>query len=110
MGNGVFWYTEHHQANGFACDSKITLAHADNQNTCCESRLSWHLDSPYGGYRAGCSKDLFEDNEWQKVVMSGPCKFLHEVVDTERHQTQRKMHNTIPQEKTEHPMNMVNLE
>ncbi|KAL5505796.1 hypothetical protein EMCRGX_G007301 [Ephydatia muelleri] len=40
----------------------------DFNNPDCSHRLCFHLDQPFGGYRAGCTVGLNGDSTWRKVI------------------------------------------
>eukprot|EP00731_Ephydatia_muelleri_P005029 Em0002g1205a len=40
----------------------------DYNNPDCSHRLCFHLDQPFGGYRAGCTVGLNGDSTWRKVI------------------------------------------
>ena len=67
--NGVYWYNYEGHSFGFAGSSDINLNQADTSSDDCQHRLSWHLDLGIGGYRAGCTLSLNNDNsQFRKVI------------------------------------------
>lgn len=70
--NGAYWYNIPPESIGFADSSVVQLSSADVAATdgdTCALRLSWHLDNPNGGWRAGCTTGLNDDSGWQKVIV-----------------------------------------
>merc|ERR1719456_209324 len=66
--NGVYWYTQYPQSNGFSADSRLSLNSADTQNINGANRLSWHLHRGrnVGGYRSGSTKGLNGNKKWKE--------------------------------------------
>ena len=71
---GAYWYNYPGYGFGFAASSTVNL------NTCdfghgspdCLSRMCWHVDQGIGGYRAGCTTHLNNNQIWRKVIYGGP--------------------------------------
>ena len=80
--NGAYWYFYEGQSFGFSPESYIDLNSADIADlAACDDnngalRLSWHIDQSIGGYRAGCSAQLNNDEIWTKKIFLGqlPCR------------------------------------
>ena len=70
---GAYWYRYPSYSFGFADFSSVHLTSCDNDpgSNDCVSRLCWHLDQSYGGYRAGCTTRLNGDPTWRKVIYKG---------------------------------------
>jgi hypothetical protein len=68
--NGAYWYCCPGKSFGFSRNSRIDLKSADTEDTDGEYRLSWHLDSDSGGWRAGMKKNLVREagTHYEKVV------------------------------------------
>ena len=68
--NGAYWYCCPGKSFGFSRNSRIDLKSADTEDTDGEYRLSWHLDSDSGGWRAGMKKNLVREagTLYEKVV------------------------------------------
>jgi hypothetical protein len=73
LANGAYWYNCVGQSFGFAASASISLGSADTASDQCEYRLSWHVDSSSGGWRAGCATGLNSDSSYYKqiYVLSG---------------------------------------
>lgn len=67
----VNWYLTPNKSFGFAPSSTTincnSADHEEADNS--ENRLSWHL-SQGGGWRAGAVKNLGDNNEWRKIIMT----------------------------------------
>ena len=78
LSNGVWWYFTPGQSFGFADTSVIRQSPADyadypGTDIHTQSRLSWHLDQPFGGFRAGRNIFLNEDSSvWHKQIYNCP--------------------------------------
>ena len=68
--NGAYWYCCPGKSFGFSRNPRIDLKSADTEDTDGEYRLSWHLDSDSGGWRAGMKKNLVREagTHYEKVV------------------------------------------
>ena len=77
--NGVNWYFTPYKSFGFL-DSRASLNQmsADYQGDYSESRLSWHLDSNDGGYRAGAYEGLNDDTSFIKLIFNCPGNSIYE--------------------------------
>jgi len=90
---GVWWYhcaeagdddddadDDVHVSMGFALSATVELQQADTHNSGHgetnddeadgRGRLSWHLSSGSGGWRAGLEIELDFDTEWRKVILA----------------------------------------
>ena len=65
---GAYWYRYPGWSFGFASSSSVNLNSCDYNNPDCSHRLCFHLDQPFGGYRAGCTVGLNGDSTWRKVI------------------------------------------
>ena len=72
LSNGVYWYFTSGKSFGFLGDTNLIQNSADVGTTNPDSRLSWHLDNLYSGFRAGAYTYLNNDATWQKVIWSCP--------------------------------------
>ena len=77
--NGVNWYFTAEQSFGFL-DIRASLNQysADYQGDYSESRLSWHLDTYSGGYRAGAYASLNSDTSFMKAIFNCPGNSISE--------------------------------
>ena len=77
--NGVNWYFTAGQSFGFL-DIRASLNQnsADYQGDYSESRLSWHLDTYSGGYRAGAYAMLNSDTSFMKAIFNCPGNSIYE--------------------------------
>ena len=77
--NGVNWYLTPGQSFGFL-DSRASLDQnsADTRWDYSESRLSWHLDTYNGGYRAGAYASLNDDTSFMKSIFNCPGNSIYE--------------------------------
>ena len=75
--NGAYWYYVQGYSIGFAENPTINLYKADKWKSnafygatapTCSYRLSWHLLSYVGGWRAGCRDWLNSDRTWRKLM------------------------------------------
>jgi hypothetical protein len=68
--NGVYWYCCPGKSFGFSRHSRVDLRSADTEDTDGDYRLSWHLDSDSGGWRAGMRKNLVREigTRYEKVI------------------------------------------
>ena len=68
--NGVYWYCCPGKSFGFSRYPRVDLRSADTEDTDGEYRLSWHLDSDSGGWRAGMKKNLVREagTRYEKVI------------------------------------------
>ena len=65
--NGVYWYLTDNYSFGFAPNASIRQHKADSTLGC--DRLSWHLTSTNGGYRAGGDNiGQSSMSDWRKLV------------------------------------------
>ena len=71
LSNGVYWYFTSGYSFGFLKDDTLQQSKADVGSSNPEYRLSWFVDSDYGGYRAGSQLNI-SDATWQKVIWSCP--------------------------------------
>ena len=71
LSNGVYWYFTPGKSFGFLGDTNLQQYSADVGTTNPHSRLSWSLDNPFGGNRAGANTGL-KSTTWQKVIWSCP--------------------------------------
>jgi len=70
---GVYWYNRP-GAIGFASSANINLHPHDLTDPRTDmSRVSWHLDSDLGGWRAGIHTNLNDDTTFHKVFYTGSC-------------------------------------
>lgn len=80
--NGSYFYFTANQSIGFAPNSTIRQSNADVENASpCDAgngdlRLSWHLLSFVGGYRAGCSTGLNSSPQPRAVYQSSSSSSL----------------------------------
>jgi hypothetical protein len=70
LANGAYWYNCVGQSFGFAASSSISLRFsvADITSDQCEYRLSWPVDNGFGGWRAGCSTELYYSSSYYKQI------------------------------------------
>lgn len=81
--NGAYWYYTGNSF-GFSPESSIELSssehYGDTDSSSCEQRLSWITTGEYGGYRAGCDTELYDNTDdywsdpagtWYKVRLDG---------------------------------------
>ena len=78
--NGVYWYNTPGKSFGFLADMDLQQEPAaDTGTTNPDSRLSWHLDSDYGGYRAGSYTNVLTDWDemrvFRKLIYNCPNNF-----------------------------------
>lgn len=74
LSNGIYWYFTSGDSFGFADSSTINQASADTaSDPDAFSRMSWHLDLGYGGYRAGTTVNP-TPGQIYKVIYNCPCK------------------------------------
>ncbi len=69
--NGAYWYNCVGRSFGFAASSSISLnggPGADSESDQCEHRLSWPVDYGFGGWRAGCSTELYYSSSYYKQI------------------------------------------
>ena len=66
--NGVWWYFTHKASFGFAPNDKVKQNQADASGKDDVKRLSWHLDSDSGGYRAGANLELNKTDDYRKLI------------------------------------------
>ena len=72
LSNGVYWYFTSGKSFGFLGDTDLQQEPtADVGTTNPDSRLSWNLDNPYGGYRVGSQLNI-SDATWYKAIWSCP--------------------------------------
>ena len=83
LSNGVYWYFTPGQSFGFLKDNTLEQNSADIGTTNPDSRLSWHLDNKYGGYRAGANIGLNYDTTWKKIIYNCPNGTLQSIVSTQ---------------------------
>ena len=67
LSDGVYWYNVDGKSFGFAPASQINLADADTYDIDSELRVSWHMNGN-GGWRAGSSNSLTNDDTFRKIV------------------------------------------
>jgi len=71
---GVYWYNRPGNAIGFSASSNIDLRPHDVLSPRDDpSRVSWHLDSGIGGWRAGTNTNLNDNEDYHKVFYTGSC-------------------------------------
>jgi len=78
--NGVYWYRVHGYSFGFAPKEAIYLnfpdrydiIYGDPNNDNDPQRLSWVINGRVGGYRAGAAIDLWDDDQYIKVIFNCP--------------------------------------
>jgi len=88
--NEVYWYTEYGSSAGFSATGDVVTEPGDTGLYDCRGRLSWLLNGQ-GGYRAGCTDELDNSNQWRKLVFYGPagvfCSrsvcFANQILNTE---------------------------
>ena len=70
---GAYWYNYPGYGFGFAASSTVNLDTCDfgEGSPDCLSRLCWHVDQGIGGYRAGCTTHLNNNENWRKVIYGG---------------------------------------
>jgi hypothetical protein len=72
LANGAYWYNCVGRSFGFAASSNIRLSSgsfvADITSDQCEYRLSWPVDYGFGGWRAGCSTELYYSSSYYKQI------------------------------------------
>ena len=83
LSNGVYWYFTPRESFGFLKDNTLQQNSADVGTTNPDSRLSWHLDNKYGGYRAGANTRLNSDTTWKKIIYNCPNGTLQSIVSTQ---------------------------
>ena len=68
--NGVYWYCCPGKSFGFSRHPRVDLRSADTEDADGEFRLSWHLGSDSGGWRAGMKKNLVRETgaRYEKLV------------------------------------------
>ena len=68
--NGAYWYCCPGKSFGFSRNPRVELRSADTEDVDGEYRLSWHLDSDSGGWRAGVHKNLVREAgaRYEKLV------------------------------------------
>jgi len=72
--NGVYWYCRQGMSFGFSSHPSIRLGSADVREEEGHHRLSWHLSSSEGGWRAGEHRELMGrgGRDWEKIVLVHP--------------------------------------
>ena len=71
LANGAYWYNCEGRSFGFAASSSISLnggPGADSESDQCEYRLSWAVNNGFGGWRAGCSTELYYSSSYYKQI------------------------------------------
>jgi hypothetical protein len=66
--NGAYWYNCIGKSFGYAASPSIILNSADTSSDLCAYRLSWHVDQNVGGYRAGCTTGLNDNQRYYKQI------------------------------------------
>jgi hypothetical protein len=70
--NGAYWYYTPDcyscQSMGFAPNSTIYQRNPDTFDESNNQRVSWHLNTPWGGWRLGSLTDLY-DTRYYKVIL-----------------------------------------
>ena len=66
--NGVYWYETPSFSFGFSNSSLIDQNKADYLEAYSDARVSWYIDTYYGGFRCGSNRYLSNDNSWMKII------------------------------------------
>jgi hypothetical protein len=68
--NGAYWYCCPGKSFGFSRHPRVDLRSADTEDTDGEYRLSWHLGTDTGGWRAGMKKNLVREKgaRYEKLI------------------------------------------
>lgn len=83
--NGVYFYKTRNESFGFSDNPSIFQDQGDTATTDPQSRLSWHMDTGTGGYRAGAHLNLNFDDDWQKWMYNCPGKiFIRQYLRSQR--------------------------
>ena len=67
--DGIYWYYLVGSSFGYSPSSLINQDIADRQDTVCDQRLSWHLNSLHGGWRIGGITLLNFDTRYYKLIL-----------------------------------------
>ncbi len=70
LANGAYWYNCEGRSFGFAASSSISLNYGPDAGSDygCSNRLSWLVDNSEGGWRAGCSTQLYDSSSYYKQI------------------------------------------
>ena len=78
LSNGLYWYFTTGWSFGFVDVNNIFQRPGDTGISHPRCRMSWLLEFPIGGYRAGELTNLTESAEWRKIVYNCPSKSLYQ--------------------------------